>query len=235
MVDQDLNEKLLRLRFEEGPHEYFLSMGASERKLVSATQMLSGMGLVDTSMFKQEHLDNGTARHFATELDDLGKLDESSLDSITGPAVEAWRQFIADSKFVNRHIEVRGFSETHGYAFTIDRVGTWGGKSAIVDIKGSSKLRSYPLQLWLYKMGWEELTGERIERLASVHLQTDGRSKVYVYEQDDLAREFAAALPAIYAWKSGNRLLDDEVAESLIAMSNWATHNGNRMRGRKIK
>ena len=234
-MDQVLTEKLLRLRFDEEPHEYFLSTGASEKKLVSVTQMLAGMGLVDTSMFRQVHLDNGTARHFATELDDLGKLDESSLDSITGPAVDAWRQCMSDSKFVNRYIEVRGFSESNSYAFTIDRVGTWGGKPAIVDIKGSSKLRSYPLQLWLYKMGWEELTGEKIDRLASVHLQPDGRSKVYVYEQDEIARDFAAVLPIIYDWKAGNRLLDSEVAESLIAMSNWATHSGNRMGGRRKK
>lgn len=231
-MPDSLTEQLLRLRFEDGPHKYYLSQGPSEVELTSVTQMLSGLGLVDTSMFREEHLHNGTARHFATELDDLGKLDESSLDEITGPAVSAWRQFIADSKFVNKHIEVRGFSESKQYAFTIDRVGVWGGKTAIVDIKGSSKLRTYPLQLWLYKLGWEELTGQEIERLASVHLQPDGRSKTYIYEKDELAAAFAEVLPMIFQWKTGRRLFDDEVAEAIQSMSKWCLHNGNRI-GRK--
>ena len=228
-LEDTLMGKLCRLRFDEGPHRYFLSTDNVEQELPSVTRMLAGLGLVDTSHFTDEHKHNGSARHLATELDDLGQLDEQSLDPMLEPAVRAWRQFIVDAKFQNHHIEVRGFSEEYKYACTIDRVGTWGGKLAIVDIKGASQMRSYPLQLYLYKQAWEELTGQQIERVACVHLLKDGRSKASVYDDDTLAEELAKYIPALYQWRAGGRLLDDYVAMGAEVLGKWATRKDNRI------
>ena len=221
--DTILFEKLARLRFDPGPHKYYLRQADnSETELASVTTMISRLGLTDTSVFTDADRHNGTARHLATELDDLGTLDEENIDDELRPALQAWRQFRKDARFTPSHVEIRGFSASRNYAFTIDRVGVFGDKTAIIDIKGSSKLPTYALQLWLYALGWEELTGVLVDRIASVHLRKDGTSKVYIYEEETLAREVAEKLPAMYYWLVGERLFDSEIREGISSLAAWS-------------
>ena len=212
-------DSLSRITFTEDDHCYTLDKGTiNEQVLSSATTMLSGLSLSDTSFFHQRHMQAGTDRHLATELWDQGILDESSLDENTGPALDAWKKFLDHSGFAIEEIEVRCFSESLLYAGTIDRVGVLDGKRTILDIKGSAYLPTYPLQLWLYKIAWEEVTGDRIENLVSVHLLRSGKYKIHAYHDYILGEAAARAIPVLYAWKSGNIIWSKEVREAMEAL-----------------
>lgn len=217
------------LTFSESDHKYTLrdpETGQSE-VIASTTQMISSLGLIDTSRFTQKHRTDGSRRHLATELDDQGILDEASLDDITRPAVEQWRQFRHDSGFGIEHIEVRAFSPSLRYGATLDRVGILNGRRTILDIKGSASLPTYSLQLWLYKMAWEEIAQQEIEQLVSVHLRPKGRYRLATHYSkgitpDDAAASAAAGIPHVFQWRTNDRPWDAEVRESFHSLCRWS-------------
>jgi len=205
-----------RLTFSEKEHQYTLDKGTPcEAVLASSTQMISGLSLTDTSFFRPEHLQAGTDRHYATELYDQGILDEDSLDENTGPAILAWQKFLNQSDFKVEEIEVRCFSENLLFAGTIDRVGLLDSKRTILDIKGSWNSPTYALQLWLYKIAWEEMTGDKIENLISVHLLKTGKYKVHAHHEISTAEAAARAVPVIFAWRNGSILWSSEVRSAM--------------------
>lgn len=205
-----------RLHFSEEDHRYTLDEGTPQSQvLVSSTQMISGLELSDTSFFRPHHLQAGTDRHYATQLWDEGTLDGSTLDDNTGPALEAWKSFLDHSGFSIDQIEIRCFSDKLRFAGTIDRVGNLGGKRTLLDIKGSADLPTYSLQLWLYKIAWEEMTGEKIDRLISVHLFKTGKYKVREHHSSRTAEAAALGLPVAYRWKKGEVLWSKEVRVAL--------------------
>lgn len=86
--------------------------------------------------------DFGTAVHLACELDDLGQLDESTLDAALVPYLKAWRQFSADHAVEWQLIEKPVYHPVMRYAGTLDRFGRVDGLNSVVDIKSSAQL--YP-------------------------------------------------------------------------------------------
>ena len=116
----------------------------------------------------------GTAAHLACELDDIGKLDERSLDPSLAPYLAAWRKFSADYQAVWQGIELRVFNRQFGYAGTLDRVGTVKGQQAIVDIKsGTSLLPTVGPQLAAYAHAFDPVLARSVLRYA-VRLHPDG-------------------------------------------------------------
>ena len=207
MLSDSARKSLSRLTFTEDDHCYTLDKGTeNETVLASATQMISGLRLTDTSFFRPHHLQAGTDRHVATELWDRGILDEGSLDENTGPALEAWKKFLDHSGFEVEEIEIRCFSEKHLYAGTIDRIGVLDGKRTILDIKGSAEMPTYALQLFLYKIAWQEITGDKIEDLVSVHLLKSGKYKAHSHADKKSALVPAMAVPTLHRWNTGEEI-----------------------------
>lgn len=122
--------------------------------LVSVTQSLRLAGLsTDPRWFTPGSAERGTAVHLATQYDDEGTLDETTLDPVIVPYVEAWRKFKAEMGFKALNIERRlariGYPS---FAGTIDRVCRINGGNWILDIKSGAETKTDPLQLAGYSI-----------------------------------------------------------------------------------
>lgn len=159
----------------------------------SVTQVLGP--LYDWSMVKEELLrlaaERGDAVHTATELDDLGDLDESSVDPAIAGYLEAWRKFRADTGFVPDLIEQRVYHPLHRYAGTLDRGGMLGKRYALIDIKTSSQLHpATAIQTAGYAAAHLARGGRPFQTRHAVKLQADGRyslSPSYTDQAGDFA------------------------------------------------
>ena len=122
----------------------------------------------------------GTAVHKACELDDLGLLDESTLDPQLAGHLHAWRTFREEHGAHWKLVEAPLFHPDLGYAGTVDRYGVVDGVDAVVDLKTTTRL--YPSvgpQLAAYARAIADAT-PRTRRLA-VQLHADGRYHLREY------------------------------------------------------
>jgi hypothetical protein len=144
--------------------------------------------------------DFGKAVHRACELDDLGELDESTLDDALMPYLQAWRHFSADHAVEWEQIEEPAYNATMRYAGTPDRFGLVRGVHTVVDIKSTAQL--YPAvgpQLAAYA---QALKVPHAARLA-VQLKADGT----------------------YVAKPYTDPTDWPVFASLLTLRNWCAHH----------
>jgi hypothetical protein len=126
-----------KIEFDEANHLYFIG----GKPMPAVSEILRP--LLDFSRIPPDALEfareRGTAVHKATELHDLGMLDEDSIDDHVRPYLDAWKQFRSDTGFYPTLIEHRVYSETYGYCGTIDRQGVMtklaGSPGALLDIK----------------------------------------------------------------------------------------------------
>ena len=162
------------LTFDPESHVYTLG----DKRLVSVTQILKEMGLIETRFLTEEGRDRGTQVHLATELYDRGTLDEDSLDPRLVPWLDGWKAFLRETGFVPILIEHRGASK-YGYAGTLDRLGVTGrGKTVLLDIKSSlAKSPWIGIQIAFYQLLAEE-AGHKIDERWSVHLPGDGTFRI---------------------------------------------------------
>jgi hypothetical protein len=125
-------------------------MGAAD--LPRVTEVLASVGIIDKGWYERfpEARDRGTAVHMACHYNDVGDLDESSLDPSLIPYLQAWRKFRMDHICLWDHIEERRTHTTYGYTGTPDRVGTVDDHLTIVDIKTGAKADWHPIQLAAY-------------------------------------------------------------------------------------
>lgn len=122
----------------------------------------------------QQKADLGTAIHYATELDDLGQLDEASVHPIVAPYLAGWRKFRADHadslKIVKT--EHKWFHKILQYAGTVDREILFYNEPTILDIKSTVEI--YPhvgVQLAGYAM------------LAESNTEIENRVKAQAYRR----------------------------------------------------
>lgn len=179
------------LTFDEEKHEYRVG----GRILPSVTGILREMGFVDDSYFTEDSAARGTAVHKATELYDLGTLDEDSLDPRLVDYLEAWKRFRKETGFLPTSIEIHGWSK-FGYAGTFDRIGvTDKGDTVLLDIKSSMYV---PDWIGLQLGGYLQIVAERMthkpfipyEEIWSVHLSSGGLFKIERWE--DRRNDFLA-------------------------------------------
>lgn len=104
--------------FNEADHSY----DYNGRKLPSVTEILAAEGFINKSFYDERSRQRGEYVHLATELDDLGQLDESTVDGTIRPYLEAWRAFKCDIGLRVVSVELSLANATYGYAGTIDRV-----------------------------------------------------------------------------------------------------------------
>ncbi len=120
----------------------------------------------------------GSAVHLACELDDLGQLDEATLDPALLPYLQGWRAFSAEHEVRWVHIERQVYHPVMGYAGTLDRLGLVDGLMTVLDIKSSVQL--YPSvgpQLAAYQAAADVQTVQRM----GVQLKPDGSYVAKVY------------------------------------------------------
>lgn len=135
----------------------------------------------------------GTAVHKACELLDLGTLDESSVDPVVAPYLDAYRRFTAECHPKWDAIEMRVFSEIYGYAGTLDRRGEVMGSYGYFDIKTSATI-SPPVGMQL--SGYKIADGDRgiTTKRAAIQLKPNGKYQVHWFTD---AMDDAAFLSAV--------------------------------------
>jgi len=158
-------------------------------ELPSVTQILEAAGIIDYSHIpwnvRHLALERGRAVHAATELDDRGDLDETTLDPMLEGHLAAWRRFRAETGFTPTLIEHRDYHRLHRYAGTIDRLGNFnGGRAAVLDIKTNHAEPWVRLQLAAYS----EFAGFVYERVC-VELHADGTYRTFTFPVADRRRD----------------------------------------------
>lgn len=119
--------------------------------------------------------DLGRRVHLASELDDAGDLDESSVEDDVAPYLMAWRQFKLDKRVHIVCAEEFVFHEVYRYGGQLDRVLEFDGMRFLVDIKTSAMIwPSARPQTAAYMMAKND---PKITRRAVIQLKRDGRYK----------------------------------------------------------
>ena len=188
------------LKFDPHGHVYTLRNedGTEWRRLPSVTEIIKSVGLINFTGIDSEILsraaDFGKAAHQACHLDDLGDLDEQSLDENLKPYLEAWRAFKGDMVF--DAIEQPLYHQVWGFAGTPDRI----KENTIWDLKtGTTVYPSTAIQLAGYSILADIPTARRL----AVQLLPTGKFKVHEYKDRSDREIFLAAL-AVYKWGRKN-------------------------------
>lgn len=157
------------LSFDEATHTYRFG-GQVVPGVTSILSPLTDFSRVPPHVL-QAAADFGKAVHRACELDDLGELDETTLDDALLPYLQAWRKFSAEHDVQWEQIERPVYHATMRYAGTPDRFGKVNGRPTVVDIKSTAQL--YPSvgpQLAAYANALQNPYADRI----AVQLKADG-------------------------------------------------------------
>ncbi|MEO2054703.1 MAG: hypothetical protein ABGX83_05330 [Nitrospira sp.] len=168
----------------------------------SVSAILQSTGIVDTTFFTEYGATRGTFAHKATELHDLGDLNEDDLDKTLLPYLEAWKRYRAESGFVPSMIEKKLYSRL-GFCGTIDRFGQDNSGSYILpDIKtGYASQWWHVIQLAAYRLLVGEAVGHMMKVLI-VHLHPNGKYKLQPYTMQELVQgqfNFMSALRIVSA------------------------------------
>jgi len=140
---------------------------------------------------------------------DLGTLDESALDPVLAPYLDAWKRFRREMEFAPELIEEPVFNPVDKYAGTLDRTGNARGcPDILLDIKTGASKDADRVQLLAYR--WCLLLGKDpvpIRAMWIVYLrpETMGQYRVDVVPPEDwdrLFRTFRAAI-TIHNFKQG--------------------------------
>jgi hypothetical protein len=126
--------------------------------LESVTGILKDEGFIDTRFYDEFSRERGEFVHKARHLDDMGMLDEESVDPEIAPYLEAWRRFRRESGFIIEQSEVPMMSKTLKYAGTPDVIGHFPSgnlKRGAVELHNDGKYKLVPFNdrqdvgLWL--------------------------------------------------------------------------------------
>ena len=102
--------------FDEAEHAYH----HNGVRLPSVTQILQAEGFIDMRFFDAYSRERGRLVHLATHYDDMGELDEDTLDPVIEPYLRAWRKFRQESGFTVESSEVPMVNIKYGFAGTPD-------------------------------------------------------------------------------------------------------------------
>ena len=170
------------LTFSEIPHEYQWN----GKRVPSVTQILAPLESfagVNPEILEAAR-DFGSNVHLAAHLDNIGQLDEDSLDPALAPYLAGWRAFKAETGFAITGSEVRLYNQVHAYAGTADAIGVLYDRLTVVDIKSGVVPATVGCQLSAYQAAAESI-GVKVKRRLCVQLTGDGRYKLH--EQKDPA------------------------------------------------
>jgi hypothetical protein len=185
-------------------HKYFLD----GKPIPGVTEVISGCGLSDFSMVRQEVLElaqlRGTFVHRTCEFFDQGDLLEDTLSPVLVPYLEAWKKFRKETGFRPTKIEAMGYSGIHWFAGQVDRIGLIRRKPAIVDIKPPTRHRWWKFQTAAYALIF--FAGKIPLRL-SVSLLPTGSCRVDSHPVNEFLHDrdvFLAALKIEMEKRKGN-------------------------------
>lgn len=194
------------LTFDPDSHVYRLS-GDVVPNVTSILRPLGGYEWVDAEVLERKG-EIGRAVHLATQLDDGGVLDDSSVSDLLRPYLDAWRKFRREVPCEWQAIESPLYHPLLTYAGTPDRIGTVRGLPAILDVKTTAQLSPITgVQLAAYR----ELayvnrdTDEPASRLRyAVQLKPNGTYVLQQYSSSDDWPCFLGLL-SVANWKAKHK------------------------------
>lgn len=190
--------------FCEEHHRYYYN----GERVPSVTQLLAGLDNfagVDPEVLEAARI-RGIAVHAATQLDDEGDLDMTTVDDIVRPYLYAWRQFRSDTGFTPYPDgqERIVYHPKYRYAGRLDVVGEMGGDRVLIDKKsGESVPLSAGPQTAAYMESWNE-TNPAVRKRYVVQLRASGDYVLHPYK--DQRGDFGCFLSHlnIYQWRQRN-------------------------------
>lgn len=200
--------------FVEDTHTYFKPDGTPFA--ASVTGNLKDGGFYADEWFTEFGRTRGALVHRLTEFDDLGDLDEATVDPALQPYLDAWRQFKRDFEIeiatVNGELCIeRGYGDdVFDVAGTVDRIGWWTLKGkryfGPADLKSGAYEPWHPIQLAAYA-DFIARSGEfpnepRLGRLG-VYITSDGKYEPRPYTDRNDLKVWQAAV-TVAAWKRAN-------------------------------
>ncbi len=185
------------LEFKEEDHSYWLGVC----QLPSVTKIIADCGLYgDASAYFTDYSRNrGLYVHLAIKYHIDGTLDDSTIDPVILPYLNAWKKFEGDTGFISEITEEPMASEAFSFAGTPDHIGKLNGFMACVDVKtGVTVFPAEQIQLAAYEI----LYGKPLKRV-SLHLSNEGKYKITEHKDRQDRGIFLACL-SLYHWKLNN-------------------------------
>ncbi len=159
--------------FKEDTHEYILG----DASVPSVTTIIKAAGCIDEGHFSEEARQRGTAVHLATRYHDEGTLNELTVDKKVFPYLFAYREFRKDTGFMPLEIERVVYSQSYGYAGTIDRIGVLNDKPVLIDLKTGPYSSWHDMQVTAYRMAAYEC-GLAVDKCYILELRENGRYRL---------------------------------------------------------
>lgn len=180
-------------QFEASTHTYRLN-GVVLPSVTQVLSILSDFSMVDPA-YLAEKADLGEKVHQTLEYFDKGTLNESILHPVLAQYLEAWKKFLADTKFTPVETETAYVHHKYYYAGRIDRIGIIDNTPVLIDIKSGVQYKTHALQTAAYAMLYNQNKSkkEQVKRRWAVYIRTDGY-KIEKHVNDADERVFLAAL-----------------------------------------
>lgn len=182
--------------FDEARHEYRVA-GRVVPHVTGILAPLYSWERVPANVLERAAL-LGQAVHRATELHDLGTLDDATVHPLVRPYLDAWRQFRLETGFVPRLVERYVYNATLGYAGTLDREGDL-ERPTIIDIKSGTDHPVHGVQTAAYAAALPPGLGAYAR--ACVYLDENGRYRLTYYRNPSDFPTFVS-LVTIHHWRS---------------------------------
>jgi hypothetical protein len=148
--------------------------------------------LLDDAKARQEEERLSASRYGTIAHELLEQLSQGKLPDIPAEfsfLVKSWRDWVARTGIIFEHTESYVY-HTGGFAGSFDVIGSIAGEKVLIDYKTSKGIYAeYALQQGGYKLAYEEMTGERIDRGFILKLPRGLQNgSLYVVEIKDLER-----------------------------------------------
>lgn len=157
----------IRLTRDYVRQELFVLRRANSLKDLNVDDLLAKSAL-EPNRVKNAAAHHGTDIHRRI----AGYVDSQHFDHY--PILAAFRTWQDEAQFVTVAAEKLVFSREHGYAGTVDLIGTLNGRLAVLDIKtGRGVYPEYKLQLAAYAIARGEMTGHIPEVCMNLHVRSD--------------------------------------------------------------
>ena len=166
----------MTLLFDPTTHTYTYN----GQRMISVTEAIKAVGLIDDRWFTEEATWRGSVVHRVCELDDLGTLDEDSVDPAAQGYLEAWRAAKSNLDLRFSDIEKPKVNGNYGFAGTPDRIGLSRTKKVVIDLKTGAEAPWHGLQLAAYA-AFDHPFAATYHRF-TIRLQPDGKYSLTKYE-----------------------------------------------------
>lgn len=193
------------LSFNPEGHIYFWN----GKEVPSVSSILKTIGITrDYERVDPFYRERGTYVHRAVEFHVKHTLDEESLDQENVlPYVQAFKKFESEEGYCVTETEVPLYSETYGFAGTLDHISKFKDRrflrKGICDIKVTEKSdKAADLQLCAYAVLFHENFGQWPTFRMVLELHRDETAKPIFYQTSPLIWK---AVMELYTWKKTRR------------------------------